>query len=869
MSTSRPSTFTDGAIINERTSPLPALRDRATAGLRSLAQTPKAAPVRRELWARRIARAGVVDRRYYEIQTGQTFSSDEAAARHLMSRTRGEDFSLNPLFEPEWLLAGLSTPAEKLGVAYLLDDAAGTSCGPVDDRFPVGAEGPLSQLRSLQTDDSTAAIRAAVVENARRFAEERAWLAPVGAKRSTATDPAIAGPRAVTVVIPTSLEASDLTERLSDLAAQTHGDWKAVVVGDVDSARDVVAGSGLAVDRFTFVAADGDPSRILAAALAQVASGPVAFLVAGSRWAPSVLLDGVTRCSGTSFAWFSAGVSEHNSDLVAWGANDLGPVALRERGIDTSLAAVVVEAELVAEIGGMDTDLGGAEDFDLLIRLLSSGRGVRAGRGVRHTFPERPVRPRSTADPRVWEKVVVSKHLIDWEALEVGLPKRVAGRISVCMPTYEDWSMTRRAVAAVLDSSPDGDVEVVIVDNGSRRSVSSILTALYEDEDRVRVVRSPRNHNFSTGSNLAFAQSSGEFAIFLNNDTVVAPGALAALRDRLSEAPDVVGVQPLLLYPDGTVQTAGTFFNGERIMPWHFLASHPRSDAYAAGVRRFSAVTAAALMMRASDVVQLRGFDPEFQNGLEDVDLCLRGNLLRDDAHFETVLESTVFHHESKSVGRMNSSVLNRGLFDLRWRGRYPASDLPRYTAAGLQALHTTAGTPQAFRLLRTSHPVVVRPPRMVPDGPSAGRPSLRWAIKVDSVFDETTWGVESTDPLVDEIRSVLQQHGQEVVVDQRGTHYRTSDYLDDATVTIQGSVAVSPQPGATSFLWTVGDPVRISPDEAHSYDLVVADGDVSRTAAVPATQSVLTRTGSVADDVTVMLDKAIEIVSSRRGPVA
>lgn len=851
--------------------PIPThLRDRAATQLKALATAPVAAPARRELWVRRLVRSGVLDRAYYELQTGLRFASDEAAARHLLSRRPGEDFSPHPLFEAEWLLEGLRQPAEKLPVAYLLEDAPGVTPGPVAARLSHSSDGPLSLLRRAAADGDLAALVSAVHGNAAAFAEERAALAPVSPERAARTDPPVGtAARSVTVIVPTGRDSADLRARLVDLAGQVDADWRAVVVGDTETADDVVSAVGLR-DRVSLVRADGSPAVRLQAALDRIGEGPVAFLVPGARWRRDVLARGVVRCRGDQYAWFSAEVREDRSDVVLRSANDLDAGALVERGIDAPLAAVVVDKAHLDEIGGLDVELDAAEDFDLLVRLARGGRGLRAGTGVTFVHPERPVRPVATSDPRVWEKVVVSKHRIDWDDLDRRADERVPGRITVCMPTYEDWSMTRRAVDALLTDSGDVDLEIVVLDNGSRRSVSSVLTALYHDEPRVRIVRSPRNHNFSTGSNLAFARGTGEYALFLNNDTVVAPGALDAMRRRLTEDGSVVGVQPLLRYPDGTVQTAGTFFNGERVMPWHFLAGHPYVDALRADVRRFSAVTAAALLMRAEDVVALRGFDPMFRNGLEDVDLCLRGNRLRPDAHFETVLEATVFHHESKSIGRMNASVLNRGLFDVRWRGRYPASDLPRYAAAGLEALHTTAGTPQAFRLLRTSHPVVVRPPRSVRGSDGRERPGLRWAIKVDTAFDERDSTSSGHGDLVDGIVTALEAAGQEVVVDQRDSHYRSSDYLDDATITVQGGAAVAPQPGAVSFLWTTTTPARVSEDEAHSYDFIVSPGEVSAgPGGRPATQSSLVRTGTLATDVEALLETATTIVLGRRAPSA
>ena len=71
---------------------------------------------------------------------------------------------------------------------------------------------------------------------------------------------------------------------------------------------------------------------------------------------------------------------------------------------------------------------------------------------------------------------------------------------------------------------------------------------------RVQVHRSPENHGFALGNNLALAHATGDVVVFLNNDTTVPPGWLAPLREALADD-DVLGAQPLLLYPTGSIQS--------------------------------------------------------------------------------------------------------------------------------------------------------------------------------------------------------------------------------------------------------------------------------------------------------------------------
>ena len=119
--------------------------------------------------------------------------------------------------------------------------------------------------------------------------------------------------------------------------------------------------------------------------------------------------------------------------------------------------------------------------------------------------------------------------------------------------------MTGDAVDSLLATTSVPDIEVTVVDNGSPMELGQELTARFVGEPRVRYRRLPINLNFAIACNIGFAESTGELVVFLNNDTRSdtdwLPGVLAHLDD-----PFVAGAQPVLLYPDQTIQTAGTVF---------------------------------------------------------------------------------------------------------------------------------------------------------------------------------------------------------------------------------------------------------------------------------------------------------------------
>jgi GT2 family glycosyltransferase len=85
------------------------------------------------------------------------------------------------------------------------------------------------------------------------------------------------------------------------------------------------------------------------------------------------------------------------------------------------------------------------------------------------------------------------------------------------------------ALARLLDSldGEEGLHEVIVVDNGGGG-------AELRDE-RIRLVGNGTNVGFAAGCNLGAAVAAADVLVFLNQDTVAAPGAIAALAQRLQD----------------------------------------------------------------------------------------------------------------------------------------------------------------------------------------------------------------------------------------------------------------------------------------------------------------------------------------------
>lgn len=815
-------------------------------------------------WARRIVEFGILDREYFETMVGRRFDSDIAAIEFYMLNDGSRGLSLSPLIEPEWLndqqpdsrfswYDFLHQESTDLVATSPVFDAA-RYVAELDETDRAAVTTTLGALRHfVRHADSTTLMpvspgrrgerptwgreRARSLAVARAFADSQhrtrrryrpEWGGADTAEARTRYAAGLARLQTerplVSIVLPTHNRAAQLERAMLSVSDQTYDNWQLIVVddGSTDETPAVVERLSARDPRMTPVAqAPSGASAARNTGLAAATGTHIAFLDSDNAWRS-------THLELALAALLQEGASAVHTGLRMIGLNNTGDAADESKetfrgeegdwndlvaGNFIDLNALVVEASAARSLGGFDTTLKRWIDYDYVLRL---SRDFGVPRYVDHlsvdydnTFDPSRLSSREGAS---WQEVALASNVIDWAALADAAHDRPADLVSIVIPVYREWRMTRRAIDAVLadadrggasdrEGASDSDsasdhgaplrIEVVVIDNASQRSVSATLAAWFAAEPRVRILRQDRNRNFALGSDLGLAASTGAHVVMLNNDTEVQPGWLAPLVDELSD-PAVLGAQPLLLYPNGTVQAAGTVFGGDKVLPWHFLAAHPRSDAARADQRSFSAITAAAAIFRAGDLIRWRGFDPIFANGLEDVDLCLRALDERLEGRFSVVPESVVVHHESVAPGRSDAQIANRRHFDERWQGRYPRIEASRYAAAGLVLAGIEAGEPKGHDVLvRSSRPLIVRPPRDVSEGSWAGRPSLRWSLKHEA----------STFAEADALASRLRDLGQEVVLDAPDAWYRSSASLDDVAVALLRNGRFVPQPGAVNVL--------------------------------------------------------------------
>lgn len=598
------------------------------------------------------------------------------------------------------------------------------------------------------------------------------------------------------------LVADSHLDELRALARTQNVTHRAIfVVCDADDGHEPPLCTRLDEERLQFVySALGQPLGEVAAELVEEGGFPAWTLWRpGQQWKPDALSD-LTRAL------------DANPDAAAVGAYT--PHAPQEWAVlegalwrsRLDAAGIVFRSERIAPDPRCDYGL----NADAVVRLAIAGDGIVV-EGDR--FWARAYDANVHAN-RAGANSARKRHMPE---IECTVPSNV--RATVAIPTFQDWRMTLNAVRAVRAAD---DIGVIVIDNGSRRAVGAILSEAFLSDPHVQYVRLPSNADFAVASDLGARIATSDAVVFLNNDTVVQDGWIDGLLEAL---PSAAAVQPVLLFADRTVQSAGTVFAGGLSMPRHLLSGFHLEDVpRAVDDYEFSALTAACLVVDRQDYLDAGGFDAEYVNGMEDVDLCLRLKE-RTGRPLRVSVGSTVVHLESKTPGRFAHAFQNRHRFAQQWRTALidDLDDRRVLDGTDLQVAEVQWGAQLRgdlrepdWRIERTPSPVQINetPPR------------LRWALKASSpgTLLGDLWGDTY---FADDLAVALRGLGQQVVVDRTSSWDRPgSAGWDDVTLTLRGLQRFTPQPDAVNLLWVISHPDQVTVDELNAgWDQVYAAG--------------------------------------------
>ncbi|HEX4996836.1 MAG TPA: glycosyltransferase, partial [Terriglobia bacterium] len=257
--------------------------------------------------------------------------------------------------------------------------------------------------------------------------------------------------------------------------------------------------------------------------------------------------------------------------------------------------------------------------------------------------------------------------------------------------------LTEDCVNSIFRNTPEDQFELVIVDNGSTDGTWDYLQSL---GSRARIIRNRRNLFFARGSNRGGWAARSEHIVFLNNDTIVSPGWLEELLRPLENDPAAGITGNKQLFPATHPTCANRVWHagmvvGENRLPWHICYGFDREHPAVTRERECVSVSGCCLAIRRRLFEELGGFDPYFQNGFEDVDLCLRARELGYKVVYAP--KSEIVHLVSSSESRFDREAINQEKFTARWSERLIPDERDFLKTSGLLPSETDRETRVGF----------------------------------------------------------------------------------------------------------------------------------------------------------------------------
>jgi len=347
---------------------------------------------------------------------------------------------------------------------------------------------------------------------------------------------------------------------------------------------------------------------------------------------------------------------------------DFSPELLLSHNYMTHL--LVVRRRLVESVGRLHSEFDGAQDYDLILRLVEQTDRISHipkvlyhwRMGEQSTSFDSDAKPAAQNAARGAIEAALKRRGLEAKVFNANtshfyrVRPKIQGTpvVSIVIPFKDKPELLRQCLESILEKSNWQHYEIIGISNNSNLpDTFKVMREFKERDSRIKFSECNIPFNFSHLVNYGASIATGDHLLLLNNDIKVISWDWIESMLELSQLMDIGVVGAKLYYPDNTVQHAGIIVGiGAYAGHAHknFLANNNGYFNRLNIIQNVSAVTGACLMVKKTIFDELDGFDEtELGVACNDVDFCIR--VMQQGYRNVFTPYAELYHFESKSRG--------------------------------------------------------------------------------------------------------------------------------------------------------------------------------------------------------------------------
>ncbi|GHU41344.1 glycosyl transferase family 2 [Clostridia bacterium] len=359
---------------------------------------------------------------------------------------------------------------------------------------------------------------------------------------------------------------------------------------------------------------------------------------------------------------------------------------------------------LLAQTGGFRKEFDGSQDHDLILRLTGAARHIVHIPKVLYFWRSHPASVASDLSAKTYAieagRAAVQDYL-DTKGERARVESSTdfptiyriryeifdSPKVSIVIPNKDHVKDLSLCLESIEKKTSYGNYEILVVENNSTQeetwnyyetikkcqNVSVVTFESSGSEANSKQKKAPKQSesgnfvksqeqvqekltytfNYSALNNFGVSRCSGEYILFLNNDTeIISPDWIQELL-MYAQRSDVGAVGAKLFFANGWIQHGGIFLGLGGVIAADAYQDELDVRGYMGRlcyVQDVTAVTGACMMVKRTVFEQVGGFEEALPVAYNDVDFCLK---LHECGYLNIMTpQAQLFHYESKSRGR-------------------------------------------------------------------------------------------------------------------------------------------------------------------------------------------------------------------------